>query len=156
MIILPIIINIHYHLPLKMEANLAQQQIQIKKVPRVQQQVVTHRVGFRETSGGKFRRGIIYYEYNRQTKTIKYGASIFQTSAKKPEHYDSAGHHKTARERFEQHPVTVENFADNTTLPDFNQRLRNLLFRYGCKNSPSRSLSGSCGSASGSPVSSQV
>lgn len=109
------------------------------KIPRVQQQVVTHRVGFRETSGGKFRRGIIYYEYNRQTKTIKYGASIFQTDARRPDHYDSAGHHKTAKTRFEEQPVTVENFVDNTTLPDFNQRLRNLLFKYGCKNSPSRS-----------------
>ena len=127
--------------------------VKVQKVPRTQQQVVNHRVGFRETSGGKFRRGIIYYEYNRQTKTIKYGASIFNTDAKKPDHYDSAGHHKTAKERFEQSPVTVENFADNTTLPDFNKRLRQLLFRYGCRNSPSRSLSNS---GTSSPTVSQV
>ncbi len=116
-------------------APVTQVQVQVQvKVPQLDQVVVSRQLGFREVAGGKFRRGIIYYEYNRQTKTLKYGASIFQTTSKHPEHYDSAGHHRTAKNRLEQHPVVVENFPDNTTLVDFQFRLRKLLFTHGCRS----------------------
>lgn len=117
-----------------MEATqIAQVQVQMK-VPQFDQIVVSRQLGFREISGGKFRRGIIYYEYNRQTKTLKYGASIFKTTSKHQEHYDSIGHHHTAKNRLEQYPVIVENFSDNTTLIDFQSRLRKLLFTHGCRS----------------------
>jgi len=105
-----------------------------QKVPEIQKQVVTRILGFKETANGKRRIGTIYYEYNRQTKTIKYGASIFRTDAKKPEHFVRADHIQTATNRFNKHPITVTNFPDNTTLQDFNQRIRELLFRYGCRS----------------------
>ncbi|AYV77364.1 MAG: hypothetical protein Barrevirus44_2 [Barrevirus sp.] len=116
-------------------------QIQVKAEPQKLQEIVCRTLGFRETSGdkndangGKYRRGIIYYKYNRLTHVLEYGASIFQTSLAKGQKYDSAGHHKTAKGRLEKHPVIVYDFADDKTLPDFNMRLRQLLFKYGCRS----------------------
>ena len=104
------------------------------KIPQSQRPIVTRCLGFREKAGGKLRIGTIYYEYNRATKTIRYGASIFRNDTDTAAGFNRDQHVVTAQGRFKKHPVVVENFSDNTTLKDFNYRLRQLLFQHGCRS----------------------
>jgi hypothetical protein len=124
-----------------MEAIQEQAQAQAEQKPRRQSvtmvPIVKRMVGFKEVHGEHRRVGTIVYEYNRVTHTLRYGASIFRTSADKPETFIRANHLETATKRFNEHPVIVENFQDNTTLRDFHDRIRQLLFTHKCRSWPS-------------------
>lgn len=127
-----------------------QDQAKAQRKPISQQPIVKRMVGFKEIHGNTRRVGTIMYEYNRETRTLRYGASIFRTSADKPEPFVRANHLKTAANRFEKHPVIVENFADDSTLRDFNERLRQLLFKYRCRSFPEGHTSASSNGSNGS------
>ena len=127
-----------------------QTQTQPNRKPISQQPIVKRMVGFKEVQGDSRRIGTIMYEYNRETRTLRYGASIFRTSASKPEHFDGETrkkHLKTALSRFEKHPVIVENFSDDSTLQDFHGRVRQLLFTHRCRSG--LKTTGSSGKSSG-------
>ena len=76
----------------------------------------------------------IQYEYNRDTKTLKYGAAIFRPDAK-VDRLDGSAHNQTAKRRFEKKPVVVENVEDTGTLKDFQYKIRNLIHTYGVSSS---------------------
>ena len=123
-----------------------QTQVQVQYKPKrqtvEQQPIVKRMVGFTEVHGDNKRIGTIMYEYNRVTKTLRYGASIFRTSATKPEHFDGEfrkKHLTTATRRFEKHPVIVENFSDDGTIQDFHNQVRKQLFTHKCRSGTSGS-----------------
>lgn len=87
-----------------------------------------------EQGGGLRRRVTVKYEYNRETQTLKYGASIWKSPLKSKEKFVSQEHLKTVEKRFEEHPVVIENFADDAKLYDFHQKIRKQLFTHGCRS----------------------
>lgn len=96
--------------------------------------VVSRTVTVKETSG-KFKRNIlIKYEYNRDNKTLKYGAVISKMSLDNSVKYDRESHLKTAEKRFEKQPVTLENFTDEGSNRMFNEKIRAQLHKYGVKS----------------------
>ena len=100
-----------------------------------------------ETSTQKnvIRKVTIVYEYNLETHTLRYGASIFKTTLKNPEHFDRSNHLTTALRRFEKKPVVIEGFADEPGISGgdkeqrkaarnkFQFRIRKQLFKHGCR-----------------------
>lgn len=74
----------------------------------------------------------IVYEYNRETKILKYGAAIFKEEPDTPKNFFvKKDHRKTAISRLHKKPVTILNFQDNKTISDFNSRVRKLLIIHG-------------------------
>ncbi len=100
------------------------------KTPR---QVVSRMFRVRETSGKGMHRTItIQYEYDRQNKVLKYGASVFKRE-QLGERFDKEGNFNTARARFQRHPVVINNFEDNGTLKDFHSSVRKQLYKHGVR-----------------------
>ena len=96
--------------------------------PRV---VVERIVHFVEVNKTAFTRHItICYTYNRQTKTLTYGASIFRKPTECKQSFNRRAHNATARTRMTVRPVVIENFSDEGTVSEFNQRVRKLLMKH--------------------------
>ena len=76
---------------------------------------------------GRFNMGakipVVYYEYDRDTRILKYGAAMF-TVDKKDEKLNRDALVSTAKARFEKRPVIVENFDDDKSLQEFHERLK--------------------------------
>ncbi len=100
------------------------------KTPR---QVVSRMFRVHETSGKGMHRTItIQYEYDRQNKVLKYGASVFKRE-QPGEKFNKVGNLDTARVRFQKHPVVVNNFEDDGTLKDFHHSVRKQLYKHGVR-----------------------
>lgn len=104
-----------------------------ERKPIVSQSVVFYN---RKTKTGQLRTGkrrheVIYYEFDRVNKTLKYGAVVFRPKdATVP--FDADGHRKTAVDRFTKNPVVLTGISDDETLKEFNQKLRKMIFKHGC------------------------
>lgn len=68
----------------------------------------------------------VYYEYNRETKTLTYGCSVFRKS-KPSDSFNHKAHNATARGRFTVRPMTLNDVEDNGTLEEFHAKLRDLI-----------------------------
>lgn len=73
----------------------------------------------------------ISYEYDRNKKTIKYGASIYRQDEKDTDTFSKKGHLQTAIGRMERRPVIVEAIDDTGNLVQFNKMIRRLVTKYG-------------------------
>lgn len=78
----------------------------------------------------------IYYEYDRQTKRLKYGATIFKKDANTTkEVFNKKEHNKTALNRCQKKPIIIDNFEDvNGNLKNFEDKIRKMLYQYGVKS----------------------
>lgn len=88
-----------------------------------------------------FRIIAICYEYNRKSKTLKYGASIFYETKKPEEKFRNfnlksirSNIRTTAQTRFEKNPVVINNISDDQNLNVFHLKIRNLLHKNSVKN----------------------
>lgn len=115
---------------------------QVQKQPK---DVVTRTVAVRDrkTKIGVKRVAVLHYQFNRETKTLTYGATLFKPESSRQK-FDFAGHAQTAEKRFNKYPVVVTDVKDDGSLGDFNKYLRSLLFKHGCH---SKASSGSAASA---------
>jgi hypothetical protein len=98
---------------------------------------VTRTVHFKELHTKVKRYVTIHYNYNRLTKTLKYGGVIFKITDNTK--YDRLGHIETAKKRYETRPITITNFTDDKDIKWFHQCLRKQLYFYGVQ-SPKGSL----------------
>jgi len=80
----------------------------------------------------------VYYEYDRETKTLTYGCSVFKKS-KPSDSFNHKAHNTTALGRFKVRPVVLTNVEDNGTLDEFHTKLRELI---GTKFSGARVIKG--------------
>lgn len=96
-----------------------------------QKSVVNRVCYFEEDNASKHRNITVNYEYDRVTKTLKYGASIYCTKLDGARHFSKQAHRETARGRLVKCPVVVTGFEDNGNLDDFNKNIRPLLYRHG-------------------------
>ncbi|QKF94620.1 hypothetical protein QKU48_gp1162 [Fadolivirus algeromassiliense] len=89
----------------------------------------------RKTKAGVNRVAVLYYQFDRMTGTLTYGATVFKPDTPRQK-FDFANHAVTAKKRFTEHPVVVTGVKDDKTLCDFNHYLRGLLFTHGCRAKP--------------------
>lgn len=87
----------------------------------------------RKTNGGTRRSVVIYYELNRTTNTLTYGATVFKPENPK-QRFNYASHAETAKKRFNDHPIVLSGVKDDNSLGDFNKYVRKFLFTYGCRS----------------------
>ena len=71
------------------------------------------------------------YTYNRVNKTLKYGAVLYRWNKDQPFKFDKKQHRSTAVERLQDKAVTINNVEDTSTLKEFEQNARCLLFKHG-------------------------
>lgn len=75
----------------------------------------------------------VKYEYDRDSKTLRYGATIFRREHPK-DNFTKKDHRQTAIDRFTKRPVVLSNFEDNEkTIPDFHKKIRKQLFEHKVK-----------------------
>ncbi len=85
-----------------------------------------------ETRGGTPRIVTVTYEYNRDKKLLKYGASIYKQEGKKTERpFSKFGHRSTALGRLARRPVIVESINDSGNITEFNKMIRKLVSKNG-------------------------
>lgn len=88
-------------------------------------------------SQGLSKRVTVFYEYNRDTKELKYGAVITPKSKHGTKKLSIEELEKSAKKRFERDPVVKHGFKDNTTsINEFEDTIRKLLITNGCKAHP--------------------
>jgi hypothetical protein len=114
---------------------------------------------FTEQTVNHRRNIVIVYEYNRETKMLKYAQTVYHLDMEKlqnerklireengrrmqmeldplpenvPAHrYNKQSHYEAAMKRLEDHPVTVENFMDDKDFGAFRQAVRKLTYTHG-------------------------
>lgn len=102
-------------------------------------QVVTKVFRRRENSGLRQRIITIKYEYNRETKTIKYAAAVWCVPLKTKERYNKKAHLETVESRFEKKPIVIYGFEDyGSSGTKFHDNIRKLMFTNGCCYSDKR------------------
>lgn len=99
-------------------------------INKPRKEVIQRTINYYEIQGNKKRIITVAYKYNRITKQLTYGATVFRTDLKNPETYNSEAHQRTATQRFTKKPVIIENFTDESTLNDFHKKIRKQLFTY--------------------------
>ena len=117
------------------------QSVQVEQVQQVQQKpvlpVVTRVFRRKETGGGLRRVVTIKYQYDRTQQKLTYAGSVWKSPVNCKEKYVANEHLKTVEKRFQDHPVVLENFTDESKLFDFHQKVRKQLFKHGCRASVS-------------------
>ncbi|ARF12229.1 hypothetical protein Klosneuvirus_4_44 [Klosneuvirus KNV1] len=101
---------------------------------------------FNEDNSNNRRKVTIVYKHDRDNHTLTYGASVFHVTKNqadshsmdsktntKPEKFDKDKHYETALERFNKHPVVIQNFQDEEKFTDFRRKVRKLLFTHRCR-----------------------
>lgn len=84
------------------------------------------------TKSGLERILTVCYDYDREGKTLKYGACMFRreepgTSFRKKAHLE------TAEARLRKTPVVIANFEDAGNINEFHDKIRKQIFREGVK-----------------------
>lgn len=83
----------------------------------------------RNERSGVLRTVTVAYEYNRETYTLKYGASVFKNDEKNPvfTHIHRKQCNHTASERLNKVPVIHQNVTDDGTISEFYQKIQNFI-----------------------------
>jgi hypothetical protein len=115
------------------ESNNLEQSIIMTPVKKEMKPIVTRSFHRNEQSTNYKRKILIKYQYNRDEHVLTYAATIFRVDLKCRDKYDLNNHKKTLEARFEKSPVVVQNFMDDKDLKDFHNKVREQLYKTGCK-----------------------
>lgn len=85
----------------------------------------------------------VYYNYNRDTKTLNLGSCFFRKE-KDSEMFTRRvrrNNTHTAQERFRKHPITFTNVVDDAdNLEEFHKKIRDMIFEHGKEVSRERMM----------------
>lgn len=88
-------------------------------------------------SNGMTKRVTVFYEYNRDKQVLKYGAVITPKCKNGNKKVNPSESEASAKKRFQRDPVVKYSFKDGTSsVKDFEDSIRKLLYKNGCKAHP--------------------
>ena len=95
-----------------------------------------------EENNGDIKRIVtIAYEYNRSTKVLKYGASMYKQTKDEKDIFIKKNQRHTAYQRLDKCPVQLHEFEDDGSLHNFHMAIRKMLYKYGAKGDRVKELS---------------
>lgn len=82
---------------------------------------------------------VVAYNYNRETKELKYGATIYreddpksdETTKHESRPFSREGHRARAEKRLERHPIIINGFEDKGMMEEFDYELRKCIRKNG-------------------------
>jgi hypothetical protein len=111
-------------------------------VEKQRKPVIERVIYFNEMEGdhhnAKGRIVCVVYNFDRTNKVLKYGASIYkrgydETDDARYPAYNKKCHKETANARLIKRPVIIDNVQDDGSLNDFNEKIRNYVYKKGVK-----------------------
>ena len=106
-------------------------QLEQPKQPKQPKQLPPHvirtfRFEEKAQDGALERHITVNYEYDRPTKTLKYGASVFRPKVPQ-DVFTKKGHRETAEARRIKCPVVLEEFDDGASINDLHFKIREMI-----------------------------